>query len=184
MVSLLERARSGNPSALAPRLLLSSHYLIEGNSRKLLKVITEASVLSPEHPDVLLLLGQAQRLNNNTAGSLSTLNALVKLVPDSHDALLQLSLSQFRAGNSKAAQQTLEEILKINPEHIGALDASARIAIQDKELKLARDFLARIKAVKDSPTLSTLEGDILLAENKPEEAVTFFKREFGFNRLL
>ena len=57
-VSWLEKARSTDSKALAPRLLLARHYLQTNDANQARDVAVEAQTIQPEHPDVLNLLGQ------------------------------------------------------------------------------------------------------------------------------
>ncbi|NKB39004.1 MAG: tetratricopeptide repeat protein [Gammaproteobacteria bacterium] len=175
--SLLEKARAANSKSLTARMLLARFYLDTGDTVKMLEIAQEAHNLSPTNPQVLLLLGQAQRLNNNSNDSIGTLESLVKLVPNSSSALFQLSITQYEHGEFKAARKTLKDILKIDSSHVGALDASARLAIDDKDTKLARQYLSEIRNTKKDPTTADiLQGDILVAENRLDEAISVYKK--------
>lgn len=175
MVALLQKNREANPQAIAPRILLSKYYRDIREPGLFLEIVRETRDIAPNNTEVLILLGEAQRMNNLTDESTETFKSLVKLVPDSIEALLQLSYTQFLKGDSRAAKQYLEQILEKESDHFAALIAIVRLAIHDKDLQLADKHFSAVKKLRpDAPEVLLLEGDLLIAREQPEQAIKFY----------
>ncbi len=177
--ALLEKARSGNPSALRPRLLLGRYYFSTQNSNKLLEVATEAQALSPRHPEVLMLLGQAHRVNGDNKQSIEALNSLLELAPDSIDVIFQLSLSQAQSGDVASAKDNLNRVLAKDKNHLGALIASVRLAMSEQDYAEAQKYVNRIKETKENVAEAlVLEGDLQMVQQKPSKAIKHYEEAF------
>jgi putative PEP-CTERM system TPR-repeat lipoprotein len=178
--SLLEQARSGNPAALRPRLLLSRYYLNNRKPKALLEVITEAYNIAPKHPEVLLLSGQAYRLNGDYEKSINTLGSLLKIAPDAQEVVFQLSLSQAKSGNTDVAKDNLEGILAKDKNHLGALIALTKLALNEKDYTVASKLVSKIKLTKEyAVNAHDLQGDIQIAQLKYTDAVESYKKVFA-----
>lgn len=179
MLKLLQQARKNNPYALQPRVLLTRYYLGVGDLKESLNIINEAKKLSPDSPDVLLLLGQAQRQNGKLKDSLETLEIAANKSPDSPLVLFQLGLSQLQTGDKSTGKQNIEKVLQINPQYLPALVASTQVAIGEKDYVQARSIVKTIRQHHpDTAEADALEGDISMAENKPENAAKAYLKAF------
>ncbi len=179
MLKLLQQARANNPSALQPRILLTRYYLGKRNAPESLNIINEAKNLSPESPEVLLLLGQAQRINGKSKDSLESLRNAANKSPDSPVILFQLGLTQIQTGDSTTGKQNIEKALQISPEYLPALIASAQIAVSEKDFARARSVVKSIRQhYPETAETDALDGDILMAEQKPDDAVKAYTRAF------
>ncbi len=175
----LKRARETAPGSLRPKILLARYFQETGNYQEMLALASEAHDIAPEDPETLLLLGEAQRLNNRATASIDTLQSLVKLRPDSHSALYQLSLTQFRAGEINLAKKSLMEILDSDPNHVGALLSLSRIHTVEKQFRLAEEYTERVRKIEGAAIdADIMQGDIYIARQQPEEAIGAFKRAY------
>ncbi|NKB39003.1 MAG: PEP-CTERM system TPR-repeat protein PrsT [Gammaproteobacteria bacterium] len=180
--ALLSKARETNPTALKPRLQLGAFYLNGNKTEKLTEIVDEAINLAPEHPDVLMLLGQSQRMNGNIQESLTTFAELKQKLPEAENVVFQHALTMLVAGKTDQAEKSLQEILAKNDKHMGALIASAKIAITKKEYSKAQEFAVILR--KSGLDLSeaesfALEGDINIARNKPADAAQSYEKALG-----
>lgn len=175
MYRLLQTARIGNPTSLAPRLLLGKYYLNTRNYKALQDVANEAYKLAPGNPGVILLQSQAWRLSGKPDEALTLLQSLVEKHPDLLDALYELSVVQLQKGDLTAAKQFLDKILASNPDHFRAMIISVDLALREHNHEDARRFLEMIKqSHPDSNVINILAGDIASSEGKYGAAIKFY----------
>lgn len=182
MAKLLQQARKANITSLEPRLLLGKYYYQLGDLNNLFDVVNEAVALSPDNPQAVMLLAQAQRLARNNHKALSTLEALLKVYPDNVDVLIEMSQVYLNMGNLSAAKPLLDTVLVKQPNHYKASRLAMSLALRRKDYLLAREHFNVIKqAFPDKKELGQLDGRILFQEGKIEKAINAFEKALEVN---
>lgn len=178
--SWLEKARSADSTALAPRLLLVSYYLQAKDPERARTVALEAKTIQPNHPDVLSLLGEAQSARGDRAGAVATLSSLVTLMPQSPLAHYQLATAYMANQDFAAAAESLRKALKLKADYV---DAEAALALL--ELRAARfgESLSLAQQIqRQAPKYEigyALEGDSLMAQKKFALAEKAYEKAFA-----
>jgi tetratricopeptide (TPR) repeat protein len=164
-IKLLVRARTSDPSALGPVLVLSAYYTRAGDTKNALETAEDAYALAPEDNRVLLLLATAQTGAGDLNAALATQQKLAAADPDSVTAQLQLAQSAMRANDRPVARRALEKVLTLDPDHNQAKLMLGQVALQSGQpgvaLELARDLKARLP---ESGVVYLLEADALMAQ--------------------
>ena len=142
----LEPARSENPRAHQPRLMLTAYYLKRGENDLALPVAEEAHRLAPEHPLALLYLGQAQFGNGNSEAAVVTLTELTERDPQLPDGYFHLGLAAGATGDVELARQALNKALELNRGYLSAKIALGELAL---EMGHIEEALERAKQIQE-----------------------------------
>lgn len=170
-IVLMEKAANEHPDELRPAALLAGQYLRVGEKQKSLVLAQKLQVSHPGNPDVLDLLAQAQLLNNDSSSALQTYKKLLALAPKSPVAHFRIASVHMAMGNQNAADEALKTAVALKPDFVDAHLASATLAERsgrmDQALKIAKQIQ---KQVPSNSAGYVLEGDLLMAQKKPELA--------------
>jgi len=173
---LLE-ANKVDPTAVRPAVLLAKHHLRSGNAGDALAVVRIAQRIYPENADLLEMLGAAQVASGDMAGALGTYSVLVNLMPNSAEVLYRLAQAQFASGSDVAASMSLNKVLAIDADHEGALTALGGFYQRGRRYPDALNMARRLQlSSKTAAKGHALEGDVMLATDKPLAAVPSFER--------
>jgi putative PEP-CTERM system TPR-repeat lipoprotein len=179
----LEKAKAADPDNIAARVALASYYLLEKNFQRALDEATEAQRLHPDDADTLNVLGEAQAANRQVNESIATFKRVVALRPDSPIALYRLASAELAARNTSEASDNLRKAIGIKPDYVLAVVALARLDVAaghaDQALSLARDLQ---KAAPKSAAGLALEGDVLMAQKRPGDAVAAYQRALAIEQ--
>lgn len=179
----LERASSENPEALQPAIQLVAHYLRIGEKQKALILAQKIQGSNPGSPEVLNILAQAQFASGDKPAALATYNRLAAMRPDS--ALAQLRIASIHMGmqNPAAASAALKKALALQPDYLEAqltlASLEARNGNHEQALAIARQIQNKNRK---SPIGHVLEGDLLMAQKKPELAVKAYEQAFAISK--
>lgn len=178
-VQWLERARAVQPPALEPRLILARLYLETRQPQKALAVAAEAQKINPQHPDSLDVLGSAQLAVGESANAFATFSQLVKAYPNSALAHYRLALAHMAKREWNPGINELNRSVELDPRMLDAQVALVAAYLQTGE---AAKALAQARSVKENnPRLAigyVLEGNALLAQNKPNEALASYQQAY------
>lgn len=173
----LERARNENPDSLQPAMQLAAHYLRLGEKQKSLELAQKILASNPENTDVLNLLAQIQLATHDRVGALESYARIASLLPDSPIVFFRIAVVQLAMQNQEAAAASLRKALTLKPDYLDAQLAQASLEASkgnhDRAVALAREIQ---KQHKSSSAGHTLEGDLMIAQNKPELAVKAYEQ--------
>jgi putative PEP-CTERM system TPR-repeat lipoprotein len=172
-----EKASNTAPDAVGPALRLGKHYLRTGQPQKAQTLARKLQTANPTNPELVELLGQAQIATKDTAGALETYSKLVNLVPKSAAPHLRLAGVHMLMQNNAAASDDLKRAVELQPDLIPARLAQAELALRmgraDDALAVAR----QIQKMNDkSPVGYATEGDILMTQKKPAQALPAYDK--------
>jgi putative PEP-CTERM system TPR-repeat lipoprotein len=170
--SWFEKASNVNPDAIAPAITLGTHYLRTNQPQKALTLARKFQTANPTNPDVLELLGQAQVVNKDLTGALDTYGKLVNVLPKSAQAQLRLAGVHMLMKNESAAADDLKRAVDLQPDFVPARLAQIDLALRNKRFDDALAMARKIQSLNEkSPVGFAVEGDVLVAQGKPAQAV-------------
>lgn len=184
VTSWLEKASAENPDAIAPARQLTAHYLRTNQPAKALVLARKQAVAHPTDPDLLDLLGQSQAANRDLPGALDSYGKLVGMMPKSAQAQLRLASVHIKMNNQTAAADDLKKALALNPDFIPARMAQMQLAMLqghgEQALALARQMPKKTPA--QAVTAALVEGDVLIALKKPDQAARSYDQAFSLSK--
>ncbi len=173
----LVEAHKADPAAVRPAALLAKQHLRAGEAAQALSVVRAAQRNHPENPELLDALGAAQVASGDMAGALGTYSVLANLLPTSADVLFRLAQAQSANGSDVAASMTLNRVLALKANHEGALAALGGIYHRGGRHTEALNVARRLQVnPRTAARGHALEGDVMLATDKPVAAVEAFER--------
>ncbi|WP_292044048.1 XrtA/PEP-CTERM system TPR-repeat protein PrsT [Massilia sp. UBA6681] len=177
VTSWLEKASNANPEAVAPALNLGMHYIRTNQAQKALTLARKLQPANPTHGGLLEMMGQAQMATKDTAGALETYGKLVNVMPKSPLAQVRLASVYAAMKNEASAASHLKRAVEMQPNFVPARIAQVDMAIRagrhDEALQVVRE-LQRVDP--KTPLGFMLEGDLMLAQRKPAEAVSAYEK--------
>lgn len=179
----LEKARLNNKLALEPRLMLANYHLRRGDSAKALEIAREAGGIAPERAQVLDVLGQAEQAAGNYSEAVAQFAKLSAQAPDKAEVLYRLALAQASAGDVAEAAASLRKAGEIDPENPMVLSARATLALREGRHDEALGFAGALKEKQpQSAEGYALEGDIYLAKDLLEEAISAYEKAYSVQK--
>jgi putative PEP-CTERM system TPR-repeat lipoprotein len=173
----LERATSENPNDKASAQQLASFYLQTGEKQKALTLARKLQATDTADPGALMLLAQALELNQQNDAALENWERLAALQPKS--AAVQLRI----AGIHLERKRYDEALLAVRKAVRGDPDSTEAVLLQHALLVDKRAFSEALAAAQslqmrhaDWPLGFKLEGDVLMAQQKPGDAVQRYQR--------
>lgn len=175
----VEQAKSSNPEAVEPGLILSRYYLQQGEFLKALNEARRIYDLAPHRADVIKALGDAQIAGNKYSSAITTYKKLVDALPGNAEAHYLLARAYMANKSSKLAYKSLGETLSINSAYLPALVSMVGLELEsgdiDKALALAR------KVQKQYPGTGVgyeLEGRVHEKNNDTVKALSSYKEGY------
>lgn len=173
----LEQANKAAPSALKPLVLLSDFYLRQGETAKALVYARQAKDAHPNHVAALSTLGNIQLVSDDVNGALSTYKKLAELAPQSAEVRLRLARAQLVNNQAGPARSTLLKALELEPANPAVQDALLQLELSDRKFEAALQIARKFQANQPkSPLGYEREGDVLVAQGQPAQAVTWYER--------
>lgn len=179
----LERASKENPDALEPALQLATHYLRMGEKQKALALTQQLQGSNPNAPEVLDVLAQAQYANGDKQAALATYNRLAALRPNSALAQLRIASMHGAMQNPQAAAEALKKALELQPDFLEAQMNLAALEARNGKFDSAVAIAQTIQKQRaKSPAGYLLEGDLLMAQKKPDLAAKLYEQAHALSK--
>jgi putative PEP-CTERM system TPR-repeat lipoprotein len=173
----MEAAIKEHPEALQPRLVRAETLLRFGQPDRAQALLEQIRGRHPRHPDLLALLVRAQLDNRQPQHALHTAKALAEAAPGSAKAHYLLALVQGELGDASGMRRALERSLATDAGFLPAREAEVRVLALEKKPGEAQAKLDRLaQEYPDAPEVLLLKGGFALARNRPEAAVTAYRR--------
>ena len=179
----LERAAAVDPDAVGPAVNLTGQYLLTGQHQKALDLVLRLRVTHPDEPDLLDLLGKGQLAIGEQEQALDTYKKLAQALPRSAQAQMQVGALLMVMKRYSQAEESLKAALAMQPDFPAAQLALAELYVRKNWNELAMAIAQKMQQnhPKDAAGYQ-LEGDVLMAQRKPEQAVAAFDRAFAIHR--
>ncbi len=183
-VRWLERATSERPDALTPALLLANLYQRSGEKEKSLKLAQALQTAHPNNPDTLALLARIQIANGNYDAGLESYTRLAELQPASAAVQLSIAYAQVALKDKDGALASVKKALRLKEDWFEAQVLAATLLVESKSYPEALAIAQTVQRQRaDLPAGLTLEGDIWMAQHKPQEALQAYERAFKMSKL-
>lgn len=177
--TLLGDGLKKNPAALNLRLALGNLYLAQRKPALALKLANEITPSQADNASILELQGLAQMQLGQTNLAISAFENAVKLAPNSPSIHFQLARAYEALGNLDRANQELQAALKIAPKYGPARFAQASLLAKTGKVGAAQKLLAELSdTYPNDAMIQETRADLALAQNKPKEALEFYKAAF------
>lgn len=174
-VTYLQRAVEADPAHVRSRLALARIRFAENQLAEAGRLVDQALAEEPNLPDLLLLRGDIDVRSGDMQGARRAAARLQSNLAEygkSPQLHLALGTLQARTGEAHQARRNLELVLSLGEEYrVPALRVLARLELQQRNVGKARQRLNEsLAAAGDEADSRMLRADILLAENKRQEA--------------
>lgn len=180
----LERAVKDNPDALQPALQLGSYYLQAGEPRKGLALAKTLQAGNPDNVDALSLRAQAEYDTGNQADALESYSKLAVLQPGSASLQLRIAGIQMLLNDRDGALQSVKKALAAQPGLLEAQVTQLALLLDKHSYEEALSVAKGIQ--KQRPDLAAgfkLEGDVMLAQQKPLPALKLYEQAYGMSKV-
>lgn len=183
-VRWLERATADHPEALTPALQLATLYLRTGAREKALKLAQATLASHPADPDALALLAQMQTANGNYEAGLENYTKLAALQPASAAVQLRIAYAKVALKDTDGALDSVKKALRLKEDWFEAQVLAATLLVDGKNYAEALAIAQTVQRQRpELPAGLTLEGDIWMAQHKPQDALRAYQRAFKMNQL-
>ncbi|MES2150943.1 MAG: XrtA/PEP-CTERM system TPR-repeat protein PrsT [Pseudomonadota bacterium] len=178
----LEKASDSHPNAIAPAVNLLAQYLLVRQNGKALNLARKLQVSHPDNPDLLDLLGKSQLANGERDNALETYKRLALALPRSAHAQMQVAALQLLFNNTASAEEFLKTALAMQPDFPAAQLALAELQVRKGVHWKALAIAERMQKFHPKAAAGfQLEGDVLMAQDKPVPALAAFERARVFS---
>ncbi|MET0859341.1 MAG: XrtA/PEP-CTERM system TPR-repeat protein PrsT [Telluria sp.] len=179
----LEQASAADPNAIAPAVNLVAQYLQTGKTQKALDTAAKLQVIHRDNPDLLDLLGKGQLANGEREQALDTYKKLAVALPRSAHAQMQVAALHLLLKRPTQAEDYLKAALAMQPDFPAAQLALAELYVRKGWHELALMTAASMQ--RNHPKGAAgyqLQGDINMAQGKPELALDAFERAIELSK--
>jgi putative PEP-CTERM system TPR-repeat lipoprotein len=181
--SWFEKGSSANPDAVVPAVKLGIHYLRINQPQKALNLARKYLSTNPTNADLLELQGQAQVASKDPSAALETYSKLVNVLPKSAPAQLRLAGVHTMLKNDAAAADDIKRAVELQPDFIPARLAQIELSMRARRPDDALAQARQIQKLNDKlPVGYAAEGDVLLAQNKPAQALPAYEKAFTLSK--
>lgn len=181
-IALLERASAAKPADIPAALRLGTAYLRTNEKQKAGALAQRLVISYPSSPEVLDFSAQAQLANGDKDGALETYRKLAGLAPNSALVQYRIATVQMSMLNQGAAVDSLKKAIAIKPDYLDAQVALAAVQVRnnkpDEALAIARQIQ---KQIPKQPVGYSLEGDLMMLQQKPAEAIKPYEQALAAN---
>lgn len=149
-----------------------------GDSRGAEKALKSALKIEPDNRLALLLLGDQEFTDEKYTNARKQYEAALALDPTWGPARVRLALSWFRQEKLDRATEVLDELLSENglPRMVAGHWVRARILTETGDFDGALKAMDTVLGIdKDDPAALMAKGNILLLQEKPNDAVKVFQ---------
>ncbi|WP_338762108.1 XrtA/PEP-CTERM system TPR-repeat protein PrsT [Massilia sp. METH4] len=176
-VRWLEQASRENPDDKAAASQLAAYYLQVGDRKKALTLAQKLQASDTADPAALGLLAQAQALDGQDEAALESYERLAGLLPQSPSVQVRIASLHWAARRTDEALRAVRKALNIAPDSVEALLLQHALLIDKKAFRDAVTAAQSLQARHaDWPLGFKLEGDTLMAQQKPADAAQRYER--------
>jgi putative PEP-CTERM system TPR-repeat lipoprotein len=181
--SWFEKGSNANPDAVVPAIRLGTHYLHTNQAPKALTLARKFLVENPTNPDLLELQGQAQVAAKDPSAALETYSKLVNVLPKSAAAQLRLAGVHMLLKNDPAAADDLKRAVELQQDFIPARLAQVELALRTGRTDEALAQARQLQKLNDKlPVGYAVEGDVLLLQKKPAQALPAYEKALAISK--
>jgi len=180
---LLRRAHEAAPTQVDALIALATQLMLDNKATEALPLVQKAVAQNPEDLRLLDLLGTLHLRNKDQQQALEVFARIVRIKPDLAAAHQRLGEVRSAAGDQNGALASFKRAAELDTKNYGARFGMAGALIKDGRKEEAL-LLAR-KLQQEQPRSAVgyiLEGDLLLANSQPKDAVAAYRRSLTIER--
>jgi putative PEP-CTERM system TPR-repeat lipoprotein len=180
--ALLERASNAKPADIPAALRLGNAYLRTNEKQKATALAQRLVQSYPSSPEVLDFSAQTQLANGDKAGALDTYRKLASVLPTSALAQYRIATVQMSMQNQAAAVDALKKAISLTPDYLDAQVALAAVQVRSNKSDEAVGIARQIQKQRPKqPVGYSLEGDLMMLQQKPADAVKPYEQAMTIN---
>ncbi|UGQ48557.1 XrtA/PEP-CTERM system TPR-repeat protein PrsT [Massilia endophytica] len=173
----LERATKAQPENVPAAVLLGNYYLRTGEKQKALVLAQKLHATNPGNAEALALLAQAESDNGKTEAALESYGKLAAMQPASALPGLRMASLHLIQSRQPEAIEDLRKALRAEPGNDDATILLSKVLIDQGALNEAAALALAVQKRPGGAALGAkLEGDVLMAQQKPAEAAARYKQ--------
>jgi len=162
VVGLINKAIAANISDPAPRAALVSFFLIAKDTKKAIAAAQDALAAIPDRPELLNVLGQAQRAAGEINQALATYSKLAAARPGSAEPHMRMAQLHAENKDFEAAARSLRRGLEIKPDLVSAQHNLMRLSLASGKQQDAMAIAREVQKQRPKQGIGyLLEGDIV-----------------------
>ncbi len=174
-IALVERALIAEPNNTRIKVSLGDLFIRAGTPQKALEVVDKEKGANANSTEMLSLRAAAQLALGQKKEARGTYLELLKQDPSVVGARRQMVALLIEAGDFESARSTLTAGIAATPRNYQLYQDLVMIDLKSTGLEAALGSADRLMAQdRDFPMIRALKGDIFLAANRPNDAVTAF----------
>jgi len=176
MVANLRKAIEQDPDNWTPRVLLGRVLLLSGKAQDALDTVQPALTKDPNNFAALEVAGRAQLALKHTDAALTTFKTLSDLQPQSSVVHRYLAEAHALANDIDAAILEARSATELDPKDEPSALMLVRLYMAKRDFEAARSQVDKMTADHpNDPSILAIDGDIALAQGRPDDAVASFK---------
>jgi len=153
---------------------LAAVYADRGDLPGAIQLLKKAVEKEP-NPRTLVTLAEFYETLKDYSHAADALKQAIPMAQENEALLKALGRDLFEAGRADEALEVYTELAKTNPKEVEYQIRLTDLYTRKKQFPQARAALARAKQLSASPEVRAEEADILDAEEKTPEAITFMQ---------
>lgn len=153
---------------------LAAVYADRGDLPGAIQLLKKAVEKEP-NPRTLVTLAEFYETLKDYSHAADALKQAIPMAQENEALLTALGRDLFAAGRTDEAIESYTELAKANPKEVEYQIRLTELYTRKKQFAQARAALARAKALNVSPEIRAEEADILDAEERTPEAITFMQ---------
>lgn len=176
----LQKAVAATPEDMMLTLRLARFDLAHGKPQEAVTALRKLQTNHAEHPLVLDLLSEAEAATGQLPQALEAASKLAALVPRAALPQYRIGLLEGRRKDWNAAQRALQKALALEPNYVPAHLALVELAVRRNEPAAAFAAAKQLqKQLPKRPEGYTVEGDLLVAQDKWPAAIALFEKSLA-----
>jgi tetratricopeptide (TPR) repeat protein len=156
-----------------------------GDWETALRHYRNASRMESDSPDILYLIGEAQRMQGDYSEALKSYNQALQLSPGFAPAYLGRALASLALDSEAEIDEDLDRAIELDPNYAEARLQRATIALQVGDLESAQEDLeAAAELIPESPMLAYYRARFALQSGDRQEALEYARKAYDLDRTL
>lgn len=173
----LKKAVSENPSSVDARLILGRYQLLEHKYRDALNTVQPALTNMPRNPGLLEVAGRAQLGAKNPDAAMGYFRTLAEVQPRAAAAHRYLAEAYVAGGKIDLALAEAKKATGLDKNDSASQILLARIYVTKHDYADARKLVDALATSRPKDArVAELQGSIAMAEGRPEDAATAYRR--------
>ena len=176
VVDLWLKAHHTQPDNIPAALGLVQAYIVKKDMDSALAIVRDMQIRQPNEPRLFAMRAELELQKKDAKDAVVSLQRLSELRPQDAAVRSDLAKAQALSGDSNGAIATIAEARKLDPNNLGlAIQEIAYLGQRnpDDAVQAAQRLAAQMP---DQPRAQVIEGDYLLAQKRPAEAVAAYSK--------